>query len=93
MTAMFVPEQQEFLGAMTTVTAAGVLRVQSPFLAIPLPAFPGGAGSGLLPLPTLSVNEWRRESRRCRERDCTGWMAVAPDFAAFGQHGNQAETE
>lgn len=55
---MFVAEQQNFLGAMTMVTAAGVLRVQSPFSAIPLPAFPGGAGSRLLALPALSVNEW-----------------------------------
>jgi hypothetical protein len=58
MTAMFAPKQQDFLGAVTMVTAAGVLRVQSPFSAIPLPAFPDGAGSRVLPLPTLSVNAW-----------------------------------
>lgn len=37
---MSASKQQGFLGAVTMVTAAGVWQVQSPFSAIPPPAFP-----------------------------------------------------
>jgi hypothetical protein len=58
MTVMFAPKLQSFLGALTMATAAGVLRVQSPFSAIPPSTFPGGAGSRPLPLPASPVNAW-----------------------------------
>jgi hypothetical protein len=52
---MFATKQQGFLGVMTMATAAGVLRVQSPFSAIP-PTFPSGTGLELVPLPVSGVN-------------------------------------
>jgi hypothetical protein len=55
-TVVFASKQQGFLGAVTMVTAAGVLQVNSPFFAIPPPAFPSGARSRLLPLPATPVN-------------------------------------
>lgn len=53
---MFASKPHGFLSAMTMVTAAGVLRVHSPFSAIPLPSFEVGARLRVPPLPTSLVN-------------------------------------
>jgi hypothetical protein len=74
---MFASKQQGFLGVTTMVTAAGVLQVQSPFSAIPAPAFPGETGSRRLPLPVSTVN--------ARPMNC--------DFAATTDEQSQTITD
>jgi hypothetical protein len=53
---MFASKQNGFLSAVTMVTAAGVLQVQSPFSAIPQPAVPSEARWRLLPLSATPVD-------------------------------------
>lgn len=76
---MFASKQQGFLGAITMVTAAGVLQVQSPFSAIPAPAFPSGASSRLSPLPATPVNA------RLMNSDLAGGGTDTEKHATFEQ--------